>query len=219
MGTAEVGKLDELTGLGLYEACAEALAQQTAAALETGGCVSACLVDVDMFAEINERYGSAVGDEVLRQVARTLRDAIGEQGTAFRYAGDEFMAVLPGMEKERAFLTMEAVRGAFSGTHALEAEGSEVEVPLSLSIGVACCPDDGRDWQDVARKAIDAMVRAKAGGRDRACLAREERMVTKTSHYTQGQLERLAALAAKEGVGEAVLLREALDDLLRKYTF
>lgn len=42
-------------------------------------------------------------------------------------------------------------------------------------------------------------------------------MVTKTSHYTQGQLERLAALAKRENLGEAALLREALDDLLRKY--
>jgi hypothetical protein len=43
-------------------------------------------------------------------------------------------------------------------------------------------------------------------------------MVTKTSHYTQGQLERLSQLAGREGVGEAVLLREALDDLLRRYS-
>jgi hypothetical protein len=71
----------------------------------------------------------------------------------------------------------------------------------------------------VLRKAEDAMFRAKTVGRNKVCLAREERMVAKLSHYTQGQLNRLSQLAKKEGVGEAVLLREALDDLLRKYTW
>jgi hypothetical protein len=67
------------------------------------------------------------------------------------------------------------------------------------------------------RKASEALYRAKVGGRNKVCLAREERMVTKTSHYAQGQLYGLSRLAKRKGVGEAVLLREALDDLLRKY--
>jgi predicted DNA-binding protein len=62
------------------------------------------------------------------------------------------------------------------------------------------------------------MYRSKAAGRSKVSLAREERMVTKTSHYTQGQLDRLSNLAKREGLGEAVLLREAMDDLLRKYS-
>ena len=61
------------------------------------------------------------------------------------------------------------------------------------------------------------MYRAKNTGRNKACLAREEKMVTKTSHYTQEQLELLSKLVKAEGVGEAVILREALDDMLKKY--
>jgi LysM repeat protein len=61
------------------------------------------------------------------------------------------------------------------------------------------------------------MVRAKKNGRNQVCLAREEKLMPKTSHYTQAQLEKLSLIAEKEGVGEAVLLREALDDLLKKY--
>jgi hypothetical protein len=70
---------------------------------------------------------------------------------------------------------------------------------------------------EVVRKSEGALYRAKAGGRNRVCLSREEKMVTKTSHYTYEQLQRLSELAKKEGLGEAVLLREALDDLLKKY--
>ena len=62
-----------------------------------------------------------------------------------------------------------------------------------------------------------AVYGGKVGGGAKVCLAREEEMVTKTSHYTQGQLHGLSRLAKREGIGEAVLLREALDDLLRKY--
>ena len=52
---------------------------------------------------------------------------------------------------------------------------------------------------------------------DKVAMAKEEKMVPKTSHYTQDQLQRLAKLAKREGVGEAILLREALDLLLKKY--
>jgi len=64
----------------------------------------------------------------------------------------------------------------------------------------------------LSRRAFD-----KSSGRNRVCIAQEERMATKTTYFTITQLERLAQLARDEGVGEAVLLREALDDLLIKY--
>ena len=67
------------------------------------------------------------------------------------------------------------------------------------------------------RKADGALYRAKLGGRNKVMLAFEERMAPKTAHFTMTQLERLSELAKDQGAGEAVLLREALDDLLVKY--
>ncbi len=61
------------------------------------------------------------------------------------------------------------------------------------------------------------MMRAKMTGRKKVYLAREEKMVPKTSHYTQAQLQSLTKLSKREGIGEAILLREALDMLLKKY--
>ncbi len=69
----------------------------------------------------------------------------------------------------------------------------------------------------MVQRASGALYRAKVSGRSKVCLAREEKMVTKTSHYTQGQLLGLRRLAEREGIKDAELLREALNDLLRKY--
>ena len=67
------------------------------------------------------------------------------------------------------------------------------------------------------RKAESALFRAKANGSNKVALAREEKMIPKTSHYTNDQLKCLTKLSKREGVGEAILLREALDMLLKKY--
>lgn len=68
------------------------------------------------------------------------------------------------------------------------------------------------------RKAEQALYRAKVNGRNRVCIAHEEKMVPKTAHFTVTQLERLSHVVQKLGVNETTLLRKALDGLLRKYT-
>ena len=70
---------------------------------------------------------------------------------------------------------------------------------------------------DFSLSKLFNLYRAKKTGRNSIRLAYEEKMAPKTSHFTLTQLERLSNLAKEEGVGEAVLLREALDDLLLKY--
>jgi hypothetical protein len=69
----------------------------------------------------------------------------------------------------------------------------------------------------VIRKSGQALDKSKATGRNKVVLSFEEKMAPNTSHYPLTQLERLSALSAEQGVGEAVLLREAPDDLLTKY--
>ena len=76
---------------------------------------------------------------------------------------------------------------------------------------------DASRYAELVRKADGAVYRAKAQGGNRITMAKEEKMIPKTSHYTQDQLQRLSALSKREGIGEAILLREALDMLIRKY--
>lgn len=212
------GERGELTGLPGRDEFLRALDQGIAEAREAGGSVSLGLTDIDMFRELNERHGDAAGDALLKALTAHLMEAAPEGGALYRCGGDEFMLLMPGVDKESAFLLLEQARRDFEGERELTAAGHVITIRASISGGVAAFPEDGATSQELARKADDAMYRSKAGGRSKVSLAREERMVTKTSHYTQGQLDRLSDLAKREGLGEAVLLREALDDLLRKYS-
>ncbi|MBN1373555.1 MAG: ribbon-helix-helix domain-containing protein, partial [Anaerolineaceae bacterium] len=72
-------------------------------------------------------------------------------------------------------------------------------------------------WMDLFRKVDEALYRAKRSGRNRVCLPVSAQMVMKTSYFTQVQLEKLSDLARKTGKSEAYYLREALDELLKRY--
>lgn len=176
--------------------------------------ISLAVVDIDLFGAINEVHGRETGDGVLCDLVAALTACLAGEEALYRFGGDALAVMLPGVEKEQAFLRMEAFRSGYAGERTL---ASGQVVPVSISMGLAAYSDDGVKAQDVVHKANEALYRAKVGGRDRICLAREEKMVTKTSHYMQGQLLGLRRLAEREKIGEALLLREALNDLLRKY--
>ena len=168
------------------------------------------VIDLDNFLHINENFGLDAGDRMLIEVGRFLADGLPENAAIYRIAGDEFGILFKGMEKEEVFLLLEAKRAAFH----VKAPDGEV---MTISIGIAAAFDDAARYQELMRKAESAMYRAKYSGKNKVALAREEKMVPKTSHYTSDQLKRLTALSKREGIGEAILLREALDMLLKKY--
>ncbi len=204
--------LDKLTDLRNFGCFVKDLEQMAARATEACADLSLAMVDIDHFLKVNELYGREVGDEVIRSVADHLREGLPE-ARVYRYAGDEFAVLMQETEKESAFLKLERLRESFG----VERHVRNCTMTVELSVGISCCPEDGSRTAEIIRKAEGALFRAKAGGRSRVCLSREEKLVTKTSHYTYEQLQRLSTLAKKEGMGEAVLLREALDDLLKKY--
>lgn len=173
--------------------------------------VTVAAIDLDEFLKVNERLGFAEGDRVLIEAGNYLRESLPEGARLYRYGGDMFTVLFArGTEKEEAFLLMEQLRKAY-------AVASRDGVPQTVTIGVASAPEDGARAPELISKADGAMFRAKVNGRNRVCLAREEKMVTKTSHYTVDQLQRLTKLSKREGIGEAVLLREALNAMLKKY--
>ncbi len=180
-------------------------------ALEAGGGCAIAMIDLDRFDEVNKRFGNGEGDRVLIETGRYLQKSLPGQTALYRYGGDEFAAIFPeDYEKEDVFLALERIRGGYD----IAAGGDR---RMTFTIGIACAPDDAAASGELIRKAEGAMYRGKLGGADRVCFPREDKMVPKTTHYTAEQLKRLTKLAKREGVGEAVLLREALDALLKKY--
>lgn len=153
---------------------------------------------------------------MLIELARLIQDIVGENVICSRYGGDEFAILFLGQEREQAFLILEQIRGAVAKMEIKVNEAHRIE-SLTTSAGVASFPVDGRSEVELLRKADQALYRAKWAGRNQVRLAYEERMVPKTAHFTQTQLERLAKLAESHGVSEADMLREAMDDLLTKY--
>ncbi len=183
----------------------------TAENAEEGDNVIIVLVDLDNFARVNSDFNRDEGDRVIIETGNHLKNYLGENGTLYRVGGDEFGFIFKGqMEKEDIFLLMEDMRKNY-----------DVKLPdgmaMTISIGIATAFENASRYQELVRMADSAMFRAKYNGRNKVALAKEEKMVPKTSHYTQDQLKRLNLLSKREGIGEAILLREAMDMLLKKY--
>lgn len=184
------------------------------AARDSGEPLSVFLFDLDGFHELNITHGRAAGDQVLADGAATLRETMPPGAVLSRYSGDEFAAALPGVRLDDAFSLVEEFRRQIAALHF----AGWPAVRVTCSIGLASFPANGHDDVELVRAADQALYTAKATGRNKVALPlTDSRMVTKTSHYTATQLERLAQLAKQVGRNEATLLREALDDLLKRY--
>jgi len=205
---------DELTGALSRESFEIRLEAALHKALQNQQPLTLAFVDIDQFLLINERYGNQIGDQVLVQIQQKLTKGTPDATLIFRYGGDEFALLMPNMTREQALLTLEQIRLDLSAPQAY----GEREFGISISAGVASYPIDSSAIDEIQRKAYQALYRAKKEGRGQILLAFDEKMVPKTVHFTETQLERLTTLSNDLSVTEARLLREALDDLINKYT-
>lgn len=185
------------------------------AAVATDAVVTALQIDIDRFLEFTESAGRDAGDALLAAVSALLRKRAKEESWTFlRVGGDEFSLLVRGVGLEQAFLRAERLRVDLA--EALDAFATG-DARCTASIGVASIPRDAKSPDELLRKADLALYSAKDQGGDAVGLTPGDEMVLKSSYYAVSQLARLKALAERLGQKEAPLLREALDDLLRKY--
>lgn len=155
---------DSLTGLPNRSMFYERLRQEVSRSRRRNKPLSLFFLDLDRFKEINDTLGHETGDELLKEVARRLQEAVREYDIAARIAGDEFTVILPELD-----LPQEALPVAERIIHALsepvEVSGNELRV--TTSVGVCFYPENGETPEDLVKNADDAMYQAKARGRNR----------------------------------------------------
>jgi diguanylate cyclase (GGDEF)-like protein/putative nucleotidyltransferase with HDIG domain len=148
---------DPLTGLGNHRHFHERLERELRHAHERRLPLTLCLIDVDDFKRINDRFGHPAGDRVLSQLATRLR----QTGEAFRLGGDEFALLLPGYDENDALTAATSVVERISALH-LDQLGS-----VTVSAGVATSPAHAADRDELIRLADSALYWAKEYGKNR----------------------------------------------------
>ncbi|WP_296812048.1 GGDEF domain-containing protein, partial [Thiocapsa sp.] len=126
--------------------------------------IAALMVDVDHFKQINDTHGHAAGDEVLKQVARVLRDSIRETDIPVRFGGEEFILFLVGASAFGAQDSAERIRSAIE-RHAFTID-SDQQIAVTVSLGAAM-RRQFESLDELIRRADGALYRAKQNGRNR----------------------------------------------------
>ncbi len=162
-GRAE-GLVDALTGLPNRLLFNDRLDTIIREATRNGECFAVLFVDLDRFKAINDTYGHAAGDQVLRTVTQRLCGSIRASDTVARYAGDEFTVVLRHIVKnDDALRVAEKIVQVMETPLYLE-DGTELQVTASM--GLSFFPDDAGDTQTLLKHADEAMYAAKHQGRN-----------------------------------------------------
>lgn len=155
---------DPLTGICNRALILETLQREMARATRSGQETGICLLDVDYFKRINDRFGHPVGDEVLKDLCPRLRSFLRPFDSLGRYGGEEFLVVLPECSASEALDVAHRLRCGVN-------QQPMGPVSVTVSIGVTVIPP-GTTGADTYLKAADeALYRAKAEGRDRVVVA------------------------------------------------
>jgi diguanylate cyclase (GGDEF)-like protein len=190
---------DPLTGLGNHRHFHERLQHDLDKAQEEGFPLTLCLLDIDNFKQVNDRYGHPTGDRVLAQVAARLRQG----GEAFRLGGDEFALLLPRRDEHEGLSVARAIIERMSET---EIDLGEV---LNMSAGVATYPQHGVERSELVRVADSALYMAKEQGKNTVRVYRPDVIeLTELRRLAEGP-DRAARLRAAASLAHAVDARDA----------
>jgi diguanylate cyclase (GGDEF)-like protein len=133
--------------------------------------LSIVMADLDHFKSVNDRLGHPAGDEVLRSFGALLTEQVRADDISCRYGGEEFVVVMPGCAKGAAIDGAERLRRA-TETSGVAYCGATIR--LTASLGIATFPHHGQTGDELIRAADTALYAAKAAGRNRVEVARDE---------------------------------------------
>lgn len=166
----ELAVTDDLTGLRNRRHAQHRLEEEAARAVRTGHPLSVALFDLDHFKQVNDRFGHAAGDAVLRAVAAAALRVCRVSDVVARFGGEEFLLVLPETGADGAATIAERLRRALEAMRVAH-EGREVAVTASFGLATAVPGPGGIDTGALIKAADRALYRAKAEGRNRVVRA------------------------------------------------
>jgi diguanylate cyclase (GGDEF)-like protein/putative nucleotidyltransferase with HDIG domain len=223
----ELATTDELTGLWNRRRFAEILALELERAKRRHAPLALAMFDIDQFKSINDTYGHAMGDRVLKEAAKTIQGGARGTDVVARYGGDEFMIVMPDATAEEAVSAAERVRKQMAGRQV--SDGTQT-IRVSLSAGISAFDPAAPVLADaLVHEADGALYAAKHSGRDCTRTAGQvaETDVAETAVNAQaiaGLRQQVAALSQRsreafmQGVRSLVQAQEARDPFAKTHS-
>jgi diguanylate cyclase (GGDEF)-like protein len=160
----KLSNADPLTGVFNRRFFDDYLRNELARATRHNAALSVVMIDVDHFKQFNDRYGHAVGDQALCQVARSLESAIRQSDLIARYGGEEFVLILRESAAAHAMERVEYIRRTIAAEQLVTGDGRPKRI--TVSAGVASWPIDGQTPSDLLAEADRRLFLAKAAGRN-----------------------------------------------------
>jgi len=157
---------DSLTRLWNHGYFQNSLAEVIKKARSQKSVVTLAMIDLDNFKIYNDILGHQKGDVALREVASVLKKSTRNQDLVCRYGGEEFAVIMPGIEKEDSFHTIERLRLAVEKTFKRIGKKRSFP-PLTISSGLASFPNDAQKKESLIKKADEALYNAKHTGKNR----------------------------------------------------
>ena len=154
---------DGLTGVYTRRYFLERFDEEIKRSLLRGSSLSFLMIDADHFKAVNDQYGHLTGDMVLKEISNIIQENVREIDIVGRFGGEEFCVILPDTDLEGSRVVAERIRKS-AQKRAIKAYDSTLHV--TLSIGLAIYPSDGKALEELMDKADWALYRAKSQGRN-----------------------------------------------------
>jgi diguanylate cyclase (GGDEF)-like protein/putative nucleotidyltransferase with HDIG domain len=162
---------DSVTGLPNHRYFHTRLDEELEKVRETGGSITVMMVDLDRFKVYNDSFGHAAGDVALKAAARTISSTMRREDVVTRYGGEEFVAILPGVDLQTAPIRAQEICDTLAKVFMYNPK--TIFAPLTASVGWATYPVDAKTRDELLNRADLAMYMAKKRGRNCICGASE----------------------------------------------
>ncbi|KKT06433.1 MAG: Two-component response regulator [Parcubacteria group bacterium GW2011_GWA2_43_17] len=158
---AEMAVLDGLTGLYNRRYFNELMILEFSRLKRADDVFSLLMIDIDNFKTYNDTKGHPAGDKLLKEAAQVFQGVVREVDSVCRYGGEEFVVILSRTDKEETQVVAERLRAQVN-----------LYLAATVSIGIACAPQDGKNSQELIEKADTALYEAKRTGKNKFCAAK-----------------------------------------------